>query len=62
MIQEWSNKCSGRGTPARDRKCKCNKLFYGDFCQYQNDCEEDKDCNNHGKTMTYCDFTIFTII
>jgi len=49
---EWRNRCSGRGKPARGRKCKCNNPYYGDFCQYKNDCEEDKDCNNHGRCIT----------
>jgi len=48
---EWSNRCSGQGTSARDRRCKCRKPYYGRFCQYKNDCEEDKDCNNHGRCI-----------
>ena len=47
-MQEWSNRCSGHGSAARDRKCKCQKPYYGRFCQYKNDCETDKDCNNQG--------------
>ena len=30
-------------------KCVCNKNYYGNVCQYMNECSEDKDCKNNGK-------------
>ena len=29
--------------------CKCDKNYYGEMCQYMNDCTDDLDCQNDGK-------------
>ena len=44
--------CRVNGSAARDRRCKCQKPYYGRFCQYKNDCETDKDCNNQGISLS----------
>ena len=42
--------CSGHGQ-AYNGRCRCKPLYYGDVCQYHNECREDKDCGLHGKCI-----------
>eukprot|EP00241_Pyramimonas_parkeae_P004448 CAMPEP_0114268900 /NCGR_PEP_ID=MMETSP0058-20121206/26268_1 /TAXON_ID=36894 /ORGANISM="Pyramimonas parkeae, CCMP726" /LENGTH=926 /DNA_ID=CAMNT_0001387235 /DNA_START=54 /DNA_END=2834 /DNA_ORIENTATION=+ len=43
------NGCSAHGTCNSAGKCECDKMFYGEYCQNKNECEEDGDCGAHGK-------------
>ena len=42
--------CSGHGQ-AYNGRCRCKPLYYGDVCQYHNECRKDKDCGLHGKCV-----------
>lgn len=37
-------KCSGHGT-ASGSDCNCDRTYFGDRCQYKNDCDSLSDCN-----------------
>ena len=41
--------CSGRGRAYVGGRCRCDPGAYGEFCQYQDDCVQDKDCGIHGR-------------
>lgn len=32
-------------------RCKCDRLYYGDRCQFRDECWEDSDCGDHGKCI-----------
>ncbi|XP_061384791.1 uncharacterized protein LOC116773511 isoform X2 [Danaus plexippus] len=42
--------CSSRGFHILSR-CKCNRLYSGDRCQYSNECLEDGDCGLRGRCV-----------
>ncbi|CAK9300686.1 unnamed protein product [Gordionus sp. m RMFG-2023] len=42
--------CKPNGV-SRYGNCECNKNFMGIFCENQNDCDTDADCNNNGKCI-----------
>ncbi|CAH1988601.1 unnamed protein product [Acanthoscelides obtectus] len=42
--------CSGHGRNFVG-KCKCDRLYYGEVCQFRNECFEDSDCGDHGKCI-----------
>ena len=42
---EGSKKCSGHGT-ANGNDCTCERTYWGDRCQYKNDCESFADCSS----------------
>jgi len=46
--ETFLNICSGHGKSYSGR-CRCDKLSYGDQCQYQDECIVDRDCGIHGK-------------
>ncbi|VDN95505.1 unnamed protein product [Brugia pahangi] len=33
--------------------CECDAHSFGDNCQYHDECINDKDCNSHGRCMTF---------
>lgn len=43
--------CSGGHGRALAGRCRCDKRFYGDRCQYEDDCSVDKHCGRHGKCV-----------
>ncbi|KAK8741658.1 hypothetical protein OTU49_002323, partial [Cherax quadricarinatus] len=42
--------CSGNGRYMVAR-CRCNKRFFGDRCQYENECDNDDDCGLFGRCV-----------
>ena len=42
--------CSNKGTPS-GQSCQCDKGYYGDRCQFYQDCDTDFDCQNNGKCI-----------
>lgn len=42
--------CSGKGKYIASR-CKCEKRFYGNRCQYSDECSVDRDCGAQGKCI-----------
>ena len=51
-FQNYQNSCSNRGSPSGSG-CSCQNTYFGDRCQYKNDCEEDKDCSYHGESAYF---------
>jgi len=43
--EDYVEDCLGRGT-ASGSSCACDKNFFGDRCQFFQDCEDDSDCNS----------------
>ncbi len=44
-----SEKCSNEGRyNSRNGECVCNRMYYGDKCQYKDECEDDSDCGRNG--------------
>ncbi|XP_071951273.1 uncharacterized protein [Antedon mediterranea] len=63
--------CSNRGT-CTNGKCECNRLSFGEYCQYEDICANTADCNDHGqchdilatsypKRQCYCEDGFFGI-
>ena len=48
--ENYINDCSGKGTPS-GLSCSCDKGYFGDRCQFYQDCEYDTDCQNNGKCI-----------
>ncbi|XP_063905310.1 uncharacterized protein LOC135124283 isoform X2 [Zophobas morio] len=48
--KEFRESCSGHGRYLVGR-CKCDRLYYGTFCENRDECLEDSDCGNHGKCI-----------
>lgn len=46
--KEFRETCSGHGKYFAT-KCKCDKLYYGNKCQYLDECAADQDCGAQGK-------------
>ena len=46
--RDFLQTCSGHGR-AFNGRCRCNRLYYGDACQYQDECLKHEDCGGHGK-------------
>lgn len=46
--RDFLQTCSGHGR-AFNGRCRCDRLYYGDACQYQDECLKDEDCGGHGK-------------
>lgn len=46
--EPFVNICSGHGKSYSGR-CRCDRNFYGDFCQFRDECIKDEDCGIHGK-------------
>lgn len=67
--KEYKETCSGHGKYYPGR-CKCDKNFYGERCQFHNECSSHPDCGPHGqcidlkgtampKKQCYCNFGWF---
>uniref|UniRef100_A0A1B0CTC1 Putative drebrin n=1 Tax=Lutzomyia longipalpis TaxID=7200 RepID=A0A1B0CTC1_LUTLO len=67
--KDYKETCSGHGKYFPGR-CKCDKYYYGDRCQYRDECVTDQDCGAHGKCINldgtslprrqcYCNFGWF---
>ncbi|XP_059615678.1 uncharacterized protein LOC132261124 isoform X2 [Phlebotomus argentipes] len=48
--KDFKETCSGHGKHFPGR-CKCDKFYYGDRCQYKDECLVDQDCGNQGKCI-----------
>ena len=48
----YINQCSKHGTPSGG-SCSCEGTYFGDQCQYKNDCEVDADCSNRGRCLSH---------
>ena len=49
---QYREDCSGGRGRALAGRCRCHEpRFYGDRCQYEDDCAEDKDCGRHGRCV-----------
>lgn len=48
--KDFRETCSGHGKHLLGR-CKCDRLYYGDRCQFRDECWEDSDCGDHGKCI-----------
>jgi hypothetical protein len=46
-LSSYQTSCSGRGA-ASGSSCNCDRLYFGERCQFKNECETDSDCNNMG--------------
>ena len=44
---QYRETCSGHGRALAGR-CRCDRTYYGDRCQYKDECVEDKDCGRRG--------------
>lgn len=51
--KDYTNKCSRNGSPKSGGTCNCKPTYYGDQCQYKNDCDDDAGCNNHGQCLEH---------
>ncbi len=45
---QYREDCSGGHGRALAGRCRCDRRFYGDRCQYEDECVENKDCGRHG--------------
>lgn len=45
--QKFVPNCGKSGSPL-ESGCSCAPTYHGEFCQYKNDCETDRDCSNNG--------------
>jgi len=48
--KDFVNTCSGHGKNLSGR-CRCDRLYRGDYCQYQDECITDDDCGAHGNCI-----------
>ena len=48
---EYREDCSGGHGRALAGRCRCDPRFYGDRCQFEDDCAKDKDCGRHGQCV-----------
>ena len=51
LAGKYREDCSGGHGRALAGRCRCEPRFYGDRCQYEDDCAEDKDCGRYGKCV-----------
>ena len=42
---DYKEDCSGHGNVSDQSKCICERLYYGDKCQFMKDCISNEDCN-----------------
>ena len=45
--KDYKEVCSGHGKSLTGR-CRCDRLYYGNQCQYKDECIKDRDCGGHG--------------
>ncbi|CAG5128968.1 unnamed protein product, partial [Candidula unifasciata] len=50
LANDVSQKCSNHGQHDGNR-CLCDRKYDGHICQFQNDCVDGSDCNNHGQCV-----------
>ena len=48
--ENFLNICSGHGKSYSGR-CRCDRNFYGEYCQFQDECSKDQDCGIHGRCV-----------
>lgn len=48
--KEFRETCSGHGRYLVGR-CKCDRFYYGTFCEMKDECDEDSDCGVQGKCL-----------
>lgn len=48
--REYAEDCSGHGKALAGR-CRCNRLYSGHRCQYQDECIKDDDCGQRGRCI-----------
>ena len=48
--KQFKETCSGHGQYFPSR-CKCSKNYYGNRCQYKDECTADQDCGVQGKCI-----------
>ena len=50
IVKRFTETCSGHGRALAGR-CRCDKRFYGEHCQYEDECDKDKDCGIRGRCV-----------
>lgn len=48
--KEFREQCSGHGKYITNR-CRCDKKYYGNKCQFGDECINDEDCGLQGKCI-----------
>lgn len=48
--KKFRENCNGHGRNLVGR-CKCDRLYYGELCQFRDECFENSDCGDHGKCI-----------
>ncbi|KAI1715744.1 SGS domain-containing protein [Ditylenchus destructor] len=51
IVEKLQEQCSGRGNQQTQTKCRCDRNFSGELCQYEDDCTDDIDCKSGGKCL-----------
>lgn len=50
LEKTYRETCSGHGRYLLS-KCRCDRFFYGENCQYRDECMDNSDCGEMGKCV-----------
>ncbi|KFD58732.1 hypothetical protein M513_00425 [Trichuris suis] len=50
IIEDIAHPCSNHGASS-DGICSCDRLYSGDYCQFEDECWQDSDCGKKGKCV-----------